>query len=163
MLDAWFQKSVREISCSNFTQSLLWSNWHTVGTETMRERSADCCPLSFYQTSSSLSWSNRTVCPPSGHCNSKLDIFTSGFTWSGAQTCEGFILPSNEQHRASSSFLSSRSKSKCYPSGLKTCSKQGFLELCHSSGATALATSNCDAWGDSACCAAASWSCTLCF
>lgn len=65
----------------------------------------------------------QMVHPPLSHCNSKLDVFTSGSTWRGAQICGGYIHPSNGQnrvHRTSSSFLSSGSKSKCYPSGLKT-------------------------------------------
>lgn len=64
----------------------------------------------------------QTACPPLSHCNSKLDVFTSGSTWRGAQICGGYIHPSNGQrrvHRASSSFLSSGKKSKCYLRELK--------------------------------------------
>lgn len=95
-----------------------------IGTETMRERSADCCPLCLSTITLLAEATERMVCPPLSHCNSELDEFTSGSTWRGAQICGGYIHASNGQcrvRRASLSFLSGeKSKSKCYPSGLKT-------------------------------------------
>lgn len=78
------------------------------------------------------------VRPSPSHYNSKLDVFTSGSTWKGAQICAGYIHLSNAQHRVhrASSFsqkwkqkqmLPLQAKNWCQPPPVLESSEEGGL------------------------------------
>lgn len=90
-------------------------------TEIMHERSANCCPLCLStRFHHPLLWGSRKNVVFSSEPLQFKAWCTLRSTWRAAQICHPSLNGQWRVHKASSSFLSSGSKSKCHPSGLKT-------------------------------------------